>query len=131
VFVLPVNINAITEQDQIAGGTAKDANHDGKVDEKDESAYVRIYKWDPETSTFQKKTFTINAGAAVGEMASLGRNKKFDFTTGAVLDDVWFEARKHPTLGHDETVQWVRIKYPDGSTAQWNDKDKPTELGTE
>jgi hypothetical protein len=131
VFVIPVNINAITEQDTIAGGTAKDANHDGKVDDKDESAYVRVYKWDPDTSTFQKKAFTVAAGAPIGEIASLGRGKRFDFTTGAVLDDVWFESRKNARDGHDETVQWVRIKYPSGVTEQWNDKDKPTELGSE
>src|SRR5690606_19163034 len=40
----------------------------------------------------------------------------FDFSTGAVLDEVLLETRKHPTLGHDEQVQVILLRHPDGQT---------------
>lgn len=131
VFVLPQGISPITEQDIVANNPGKDANHDGKVDEKDESAYVTVYKWDVDSQKFLKKNFNVNVGQGVGEKARLAGRREFDFTTGATLDDVWTETRKNERLGNDETVQWVRIKFADGTTDQWNNKDKPTELGNE
>ncbi len=118
VFVLPVTITVVTEQDLIARPNAK------------ESAYVRVYKWDTESSSFLEATFTVGIDQPIGGPKKLRGGKEFDFSTGAVLDDVWYDERPHPTIpGHMEKVQTLRIRFPDGATEEFNDKDKPAELG--
>ncbi len=55
---------------------------------------------------------------------------EFDFGTGAVLEDTSYDNRPHPKIaGHTERVQVIRIKFADGSTEDFNDKDKPAEIG--
>lgn len=118
VFVLPVTVTVVTDKDLIDRPNAK------------ESAYVRVYKWDPETSSFLDSTFTVGINQAIGGPKKLRGGKEFDFTTGAVLDDVWYDERPHPTIaGHNEQVQVLRIRFADGATEEFNDKDKPVELG--
>jgi hypothetical protein len=118
VFVLPVTVTVVEEADIIANPNAK------------ESAYVRVHKWDPESSSFKDATFTVKVGDPIGEKKKLRGGKEFDFTTGAVLDDTSYENRPHPTIpNHTERAQVIRIRFADGSTADFNDKDKPAELG--
>lgn len=118
VFVLPVTVTVVEEADLIANPNAK------------EQAYVRVHKWDPETSSFQNATFTVVVGEKIGSVKKLRGGKEFDFTTGAVLDDTSFEMRPHPTIpNHTERAQVIRIKFADGSVESFNDKDKPAELG--
>lgn len=120
VFVLPQNVIVVTDQDLIANPDAK------------ESAYVKVYKWDPETSTFQNATFNVEVGKPIGEKKKLRGRGEFDFGTGAVLEDTSYDNRPHPKIaGHTERVQVIRIKFADGSTEDFNDKDKPPELGTQ
>lgn len=118
VFVIPVTLTVVTEQDLIARPDAK------------ESGYLRVYKWDPETSSFLESTFTVGINQPIGGKKKLRGGREFDFSTGAVLDDVWYDQRPHPTIpGHNEQVQVIRIRFADGSTEEFNDKDKPAELG--
>lgn len=118
IFVIPQNVVVVTDQDLIANPNAK------------ESAYVKVYKWDPETSTFQNATFNVEVGKPIGDKKKLRGRGEFDFSTGAVLDDTSIEERPHPKIqGHTEKVQVIRIKFADGSTVDFNDKDKPAELG--
>ena len=66
----------------------------------------------------------------IGGPKKLRGGKEFDFSTGAVLDDVWYDQRPHPTIaGHNEQVQVIKIRFADGATEEFNDKDKPAELG--
>jgi hypothetical protein len=118
VFVLPVTVTVVTERDLIDRPNAK------------ESAYVKVYKWDADSSSFLDATFTVGINQAIGGTKKLRGGKEFDFSTGAVLDDVWYDERPHPTIaGHNEQVQTIRIRFADGSTEEFNDKDKPAELG--
>lgn len=118
VFVLPVTVTVVEEADIIANPNAK------------EQAYVRVYKWDPESSSFKDATFTVSANDPIGGVKKLRGGKEFDFTTGAVLDDTSYVNRPHPTIpNHSERAQTIRIRFPDGSTEDFNDKDKPVELG--
>jgi len=48
----PQNIVVVTDEDLIANPDAK------------ESAYVKVYKWDPDTSSFQNATFNVEGMAA-------------------------------------------------------------------
>jgi hypothetical protein len=118
VFVLPQQVTQVTDQDLIANPNAK------------ESAYVKVYKWDPESSSFQYSAFMVQAHDGIGGKKKLRGGKEFDFTTGAVLDDVWIEQRPDPKIpGHQMPVQCIRIKFADGTTVEFNDQDKPAELG--
>jgi len=118
VFVLPITVTVVEEADIIANPNAK------------ESAYVRVYKWDPESTSFKEATFTVQQGQPIGEKKKLRGGKEFDFTTGAVLDDTSYENRPHPTIpNHTERAQTIRIRFADGSTEDSNDKEKPAELG--
>lgn len=124
VYVLPITVKQVTDEDLIKNPNAK------------EDAYVRVYKWDPETNQFQKKAFTVPAGGKIGDLQKIrvgGKSVDFDFGTGGVLDDVWVEKRRNEERGYDETIQWVKIRYADGSTEDFSDRkaDRPAELGAD
>lgn len=114
VFIIPITVVQVTDQDLIANPNAQ------------ESAYVRVYKWDPETSTFEKQAYNVKVGESIGGKRKRG-GKEYDFTTGATLVDVEIRKRRH-ALGHDEPVQVIIVRYEDGSEEESNDKDKPAEL---
>jgi hypothetical protein len=121
VFVIPTSggVTEVTDQDLIRDPNAK------------ETASVKVYKWDPETSTFQQAQFNPQAGQPIGEKRRLrGARRDFDFTTGAVLDDCWIELRPRPNNPEfPERVGWIRIRFADGTTEEFSEKDKPEELG--
>lgn len=91
------------------------------------SAYVRVYKWDRAQGKFQGRTFTVAVGGPVGGRAKLRGGRELDFSTGAVLDACWVERRRH-RLGHDERLQWIRLRFADGTTVETHDRDTPTGL---
>lgn len=91
------------------------------------SAYVRVYKWDRAQGKFEVRAFTVAVGAPVGGRAKLRGGRELDFSTGAVLDACWVGTRRH-RLGHDERVQWIRLRFADGTTVETNDRDRPAGL---
>lgn len=115
VYVLPITINPATMERKIK-------EPDAQVE-----AYVRVYKWDAAGGKFENYAFTIKGQSPIGGKVKLRGGREFDFTTGASLDDCWFDTRKHK-LGHDEKLQVIRIRFADGSTMEFNDKDKPEEV---
>ncbi|MCO5170461.1 MAG: fibronectin type III domain-containing protein [Planctomycetes bacterium] len=117
IYVLPQSVTPVTEDDIIRDPNAR------------ATAQVRVYKWDPETSTFQNQVFNVRMEQPIGEKKKLRGGREFDFTTGAVLDDVRHEFRPHPTIpDHQQKVGVIRIRFADGSSEEFNDKDKPPEL---
>ncbi|MCO5171041.1 MAG: fibronectin type III domain-containing protein [Planctomycetes bacterium] len=108
-YVVPVTVNPPTDDDP-------------------GFAFVRVLRWDPETSSWLRHTFTVKAEEPVGGVAKLRGGRDFDFTTGAVLVDPRHETRKHPTRGHDERVQVITLRYEDGTTEVLNDKEPPPGL---
>lgn len=118
IYVIPQSVIPVTEEDLIRDPNAK------------ASAQLRVYKWDPETSTFQNQVFpNVRLEQPIGEKKKLRGGREFDFTTGAVLEDVRHESRPHPTIpGHQQKVGVIRIRFADGSTEEFNDKEKPAEL---
>lgn len=120
IYVIPQTITEVTDEILIQNPNAK------------EQAYVKVFKWDPATGQFQKKNFNVPAGGKIGGVEKIrvgGKSVDFDFGTGAVLDDVWNEKKK--TDQRVETIQWVKIKYADGTTEEFNDRkaDRPADLG--
>ncbi len=91
------------------------------------SAHVRVYKWDRAQGKFEARAFTVAVGAPVGGRAKLRGGRELDFSTGAVLDACWVGTRPH-RLGHDERLQWVRLRFSDGTTVETNDRDTATGL---
>lgn len=118
VFILPQSVIIEHTQDYLI----KNPNPEP------EKAYLVVHKWDPESNAFVEKSFLVTAGQPIGESARLRGGRTFDFTTGAVLDDVWTEKRKH-ALGHDEEWLFIKVRWPNGKTETSNNKEKPAELG--
>jgi hypothetical protein len=111
--VIPVSVTVPTEEEQ-----ARNPDDKGV-------ASVTVHRWDPETSSYQRKIFRVQVGAPVGLPDKLRGGRAFDFTTGASLDEVRVETRKHPTLGHDRQVQVISLRFADGTTEEFDDTMEP------
>jgi hypothetical protein len=129
VFIVPITIVDVTFQDQVNDPDAI------------ESAYLRVYKWDPAGNQFRESAFNVIAGQPIppeGQAeVNLPRGQgKFDFTTGAILESVEPGSRPHPTLKDAEgnplpqevqeiTVRWTNeTETPDDDErSTFTDKD--------
>lgn len=119
IYILPSSVIEVTDKDLIAKPDAK------------EEAQLEVYKFDPATSTFMKKTFRVIAGGDIGEVVKMrvgGKSVDVDFRTGAKLEDVWVEKRKNEQMGIDQSYEWIKVKYADGSTEDANNRERPEEL---
>jgi hypothetical protein len=116
LYIIPVTIQQVTDDDIIGG-----------KDPDDESAYVRVYKWDGEAGKFVKHSFNVKKGAAIGAKVKK-RGKEIDFSTGAKLVDVEMKQRPNEKLGYNEQVQWIQYEFSDGAVEEATDKEIPDEI---
>lgn len=119
IYILPSSVIEVTDNDLIARPDAK------------EEAQLEVYKFDPATGTFQRKTFRVIAGGDIGEVVKMrvgGKAVDVDFRTGAKLEDVWIEKRHNDQMGIDQSYEWIKVKYADGTTEDANNKERPAEL---
>ena len=76
-------------------------------------------------ATYPSQGLLVEARRTV---VAVGKSVDVDFRTGAKLEDVWVEKRKNEQLGIDQSWEWVKVKYADGSTEDANNKERPAEL---
>lgn len=123
IYVIPSSVIEVTDEDLKKPGG----------DKLREEAQVNVYRFDPATNSFQKKGFRVLVGGEIGEVTKVrvgGKSVDVDFRAGGVLDDVWVEKRMNAERGYEQSISWIRIRYPDGSTEEVNDRkeDRPAEL---
>lgn len=110
VYMIPTNGDPVTNDEAIKG-----------QDEKNEWAYIRVYKWID--GKFQNKSFRVKRGGTIGRVVKKGR-KKVDFSTGATLTDVLYKKVKGRQEGHTKQVLAVQFKFGDGSKGEATEKDE-------
>ncbi len=110
VFIIPTNGDPVTDAEAIKG-----------QDEKNEWAYIRVYKW--VDGKFQNKSFRVKRGGKIGKVVKKGR-KKVDFSTGAILTDVLYKEVAGRQEGHTRQVLAVEFKFKDGTKGTATEKDK-------
>jgi hypothetical protein len=114
IFVLPVSVDPVTEQELI------DRSQEVGL------ADVKVRRWDTEESNWQEVSFwRVKVGDTIGEPKKIrGKKEPFDFSTGATLMEVRVEKRD-TGRGYEEEWHFIKIKWPDGSEEEINNKEAP------
>jgi hypothetical protein len=115
VYMIPTNGDPVTNDEAIKG-----------QDEKNEWAYIRVYKWIG--GKFVNKSYRVKRGGKIGKLEKK-RGKKLDFSTGATLVDVLYKEVAGRQEGHTRQVLAIQFKFSDGSTGMATEKDEiPSEV---